>query len=355
MKKTFKTSLYIITALLVCGLVFFQLKRNKAETAKITALASMTGNFYPVKATTIEEQEINNTIETNGFLRSETDLDVLSETQGIIQKIYKEKGDYVRKGDIIAKVDDELFAAQLSAAKAAYEQLKKEVDRFTTLHEQHAVTSQKLEEIKLNYQSAEAQYISAKRQFEDTRVKAPIDGFIENDFIEEGQYLNRNQKVCNIIDAQKLKLDIAVSEQNYRYISLGQQTTITSPVYPNVKFEGKISYIGKKAGYGNTFDADVQIVNDDNHQLKAGMFVTASIAQTKEIPGIYIPRNAINGSLKDASVYVIENEIAKSREVTTGQIVNDQVEIVAGLKAGDQIVTEGNYSIFDGAKIRITQ
>ncbi len=355
MKKTIKKSVYIVTALLICALVVFQLKRNKAETAKVTALASMTGSFYPVKAMTIEEQKLTNTIETNGFLRSATDLDVLSETQGVIVAIYKEKGDFVTKGDVIAKVDDELFAAQLSANKAAYEQLKKEVDRFTNLHAQHAVTSQKLEEVKLNFESAEAQYVSAKRQYDDTRIKAPVSGFIENDYIEKGQYINRTQKVCNIIDAQNLKLSIAVSEQNYRDLAIGKQAKISSNVYPSNHFEGQISYIGKKAGYGNTFDADIRVINDEKHLLKAGMFVTATLAQEQNTEGIYVPRSAINGSLKDASVYVIENEHSVLRKVTTGRIINNQIEIISGLNSGDQIVTEGNYSIYDGAKVKVMQ
>lgn len=353
MKKTIKTTLYILSSILVCVFVFLQLKNNKAETARLTELATQTGNFYPVKVSTVEAGILESQMQTNGFLKSETDLDVLSETQGIILEIYKKKGDYIKAGEAIAKVDDELLAAQLSAAKANYEQLKKEVSRFTKLFEQNAVTSQKLEEIKLNYQSAEAQYISAKRQFEDSRIKAPVNGFIETAFIEEGQYISRNGKVCNIIDANKLKLQIAVDENDYKHIQQGQKVDISTPVYPSVKFEGIITYIGKKASAGNKFDADIKVVNDTNKRLKAGMFVNANITQALDAPSIYIPRKAINGSLKDASVFVIKNNLAISQKVVTGNTVNDQVEITNGLNSGDLVVIEGNYSIFDSAKVKI--
>ena len=104
------------------------------------------------------------------------------------------------------------------------------------------MTSQKLEEIKLNYESAEANYISAKRQYDDTRIKAPVNGFIENDFIEKGQYISRNAQICNIIDPQKLKLNISVSEQDYQHIQLGQKVKITTSVYSNTEFDVITSY-----------------------------------------------------------------------------------------------------------------
>ena len=187
MKNIIKKTLSVLAVILVCALVFLQLNSNKAETAKITELANIKGTFYPVKAMTIESEHLNSVISTSGFIQSETDLTVFTGTQGIIITLYKEKGDFVKAGDVIAKVDDELLVSQLAASQAAYEQLKKEVERFTKLHEQNAVTSQKLEETKLNFESADAKYVSAKRQLEDTRIKAPVSGYIEDDIIEQGQ------------------------------------------------------------------------------------------------------------------------------------------------------------------------
>ncbi|RKD90872.1 efflux RND transporter periplasmic adaptor subunit [Mangrovibacterium diazotrophicum] len=353
MKNIIKKTLYLLATILIGVFVFFQLRSNKAETAKVTELATQTGSFYPVKAMIVQMGTMETQIQINGFLQSVTDLDVLAETQGVIKEVFKEKGDFVVKGDIIAQVDDELLAAQLSASKAAYQQLNREVERFTKLHAQNAVTDQKLEEIKLNFESAEASYIAAKRQYDDTKIKAPVGGFIENDFIEKGQYISRNAQICNIIDAKKLKLKVSVSEQDYQHIQLGQKVKISTSVYSNIEFEGEISYIGKKAGFGNTFDADITIINDERNRLKAGMFVTATLTLINSTPGIYIPRKAINGSLKDASVYTIKDGVANLISVTTGNIENDQVEITSGLVSGSQIVTQGNYSIFDGAKVKV--
>ncbi len=352
-KKNIKRLVSLLVVAGCCLLVFMQLRSNKEETKKIAELANIKGQYYPVKALTIEPTNPNAKITTTGFLQSETDLNLISETQGRIIAVYKEKGDYVKKGDVIAKVDDELLAAQLNATKAAYEQLEKEVTRFTKLVEENAVTSQKLEEIQLNLETTKAKYVSAKKQLEDTNIKAPIDGFIESDNIEVGQFIGGGSVVCNIIDAKNLKLKLEISEQDYANIKLGQKVNITSSVFPNKDFEGQISYIGKKAGYGNAFSAEINLANTNENLLKAGMFVTANIALQSETTGIFVPRRAIVGSLKDASVFVINDNKSILKKVVTGNTINGQVQIIEGLKSGDSVIVEGNYNIYDQADIKV--
>lgn len=276
----------------------------------------------------------------------------MSETQGTIEELYKKKGDLVKAGDVIAEVDDEILQAQFNAAEASFIQMQKEVKRFTRLLEENAVTSQKLEEIKLNMKSTEANYISTKKQLANTKIKAPVPGFIENDFIEVGQYIGGGSKICNIIDTQTLKLKISVAESDYKYLKLGQKAVITSKIYPQKNFTGKLSYIGQKAGYGNSFDAEIKVYNTNN-LLKPGMFVEVNITKEHDAQSIYTPRRAIMGSLKEAQVFVVIDSITEIRSITTGNTKNDMVEVLDGLNKNDQLVIDGNYNLYDGAKIRV--
>ena len=352
MKKSIKIIGYLAVVIVIGTLIFLQLSKNKKTTAAVAQLANIEGEFYPVKIQTINQSFLTTNFTTTGFLESETDLIVLSQTQGAITEILKDKGSFVKAGDVIAKVDDELLKAQLDANKAAYEQLIKEETRFAKLMQQNAVPSQKYEEIRLNLETTKAQYVSAKRQLEDTYIKAPVPGYIESSYIEKGQYISRNSQICNIIDAQKLKLKISVSEQDYRNIKPEQNVSIVSSVYPETQFNGAISYLGKKAGYGNSFDAEIKVDNNDK-LLKAGMFVTATIAEQHDTEAIYIPRKAINGSLKDATVYKVVDSKAVSTPITIGTTAGDRVQILQGLNAGDLLVVDGNYSIFNGATVKI--
>lgn len=354
MKRIVKIAAYAVLVMVICLLAYMQLQKNKTLNAEMAQLANIQGEFYPVKTLRIKYTNQKTNISTTGFLESTTDLIVLSETQGTIKGIYKKKGDRVEEGGIIAKVDEELMHAQFAAAQASYDQLTKEVERFTNLYKQNAVTSQKLEEIKLNMENAKANYISSKRQLANTKIKAPVSGFIENDFIEVGQFISGGAQICNIIDMSNLKLRIPVSESDHRFLKIGQEATITSVIYPQRSFIGQLTYIGQKAGYGNKFDAEIKVDNIEN-LLKAGMFVDVSINQEHDNPSIYVPRRAIGGSLKDAYVFVVNDEHAKKRVVTTGTLKNEMVEVVKGLNENDKLIIEGNYNLFDGAKVKILE
>lgn len=353
MKKYIKRIIYLVIMVFCCFLIFNQLKNNKQKTKEIAELANIKGNFYPVKVFVLKPTNPEAIFSTTGFLKSETDLDLKSETQGRIVRIYKQRGDYVKAGDLIAKVDDELLRAQLEATKATYEQLEKEVVRFTRLVTQNAVTSQKLEEIQLNLETTKAKYVSAKRQLANTSIKAPIGGFIESDNIEVGQFISAGATVCNIINTKKLKLKIEISEHEYSNIKIGQQVEIISSTFPNQIFEGKISYIGKKAGFGNSFNVEIKLKNQKGNLLKAGMFVAAHIALESNSVGFFVPRRSIVGSLKDASIYVVHENKSVLKKIITGNIVNDQVKIIEGVKENDVIIEEGNYNIYDQATIKV--
>ncbi|MCW3807054.1 efflux RND transporter periplasmic adaptor subunit [Plebeiibacterium marinum] len=353
MKKMIRVSVYIASIGILCFLVYFQLKGNKEANKEIAELANITGKYYPVKALVIKPEQYKTSFETTGFLKSLTDLNLVAETNGRITNIYKRKGDNVTAGDVIAKVDDQLLQAQLNATKASYDQLEKEVKRFTKLANENAVTSQQLEEIKLNFETVKAQYIAAKKQLDDTNIKSPVSGYIENDFIEIGQFIGNGTVVCNIIDSKNLKLNIEIPESDYKKVELGKTVDIISSTYPDQNFTGKIIYIGKKAGYGNSFSTEIQISNNTHGLLKAGMFVTTKIDLLGDASDYFIPRKAIAGSLKDANIFIVKDNKAILTKVITGNVIDDQVQIVNGLKEGDTIVIEGNYNIYDKANVKV--
>ncbi len=163
MKKRLKLLLTLVVICICILGMFLQLKNNKAKTQQTADLAKIRGQYYPVKALVIESSNPITKYTATGFLKSNTDLDLISETQGKVVKIFKQKGDYVKKGETIAKVDDELLTAQLNANRAALDQLEKEVARFTKLVKENAVTSQKLEEMQLNLETTKAKYVAAKK------------------------------------------------------------------------------------------------------------------------------------------------------------------------------------------------
>lgn len=352
-KKLGNRILTLITAIAVILLIFFQLNANKTEMRKMANLANEKGRFYPVKSQKVSQTIYKGKLETSGFLEPKTDLYVLSETQGRVVNIYKKRGDNVIAGDVIAQVDDELLQAQLTATKAAIEQLERDEKRFMRLQKENAVTHRQLEDVQLNLKTTQAKYVTAVRQLNDTKIKAPVSGLINEDFIEMGQFLGGGEKVCNILDISTLKTNVFVSARELQFLKKGQRAIIRSATLPEHEFEGNVLNIAEKAGAGNTFNVEIALNNTANKILKAGMYVNVIIHETKGSEKILIPRRAINGSLKDPSVFLVLEEKAILKNVVAGNSIDDMVEIVGGLKEGDEIVVAGNYNIFDGATVKV--
>ncbi|TLX73515.1 efflux RND transporter periplasmic adaptor subunit [Labilibacter sediminis] len=351
--KTVRVLFSIITVIAIAIFLFLQLESNKAEIKKVTEIANIKGRFVPVRTQVIELNTMDDKVKSNGFIRPYIDLYVISETQGQIIQVYKEKGDLVKKGDIIAEVDSELLQAQLEATEAAIAQLEKDEARFLKLESQNAVTRRDLENIQLNLKTNRAKLVTARRQLADTKIKAPVSGVINDDFIEIGQFVGGGGKICNIVDINKLKLTIKITEENLQATKTGQKAIVTSSVYPKEEFSANVVSIADKAGMGNNFDVELVMNNNHNIQLKAGQYVDVELVKPSSSSNIYIPRKTINGSLKNATVYIIEHNKAIEKQIITGKVIDDMVEVLQGLNQGDEIVTAGNYNLYNGATVKV--
>jgi RND family efflux transporter MFP subunit len=122
-------------------------------------------------------------------------------------------------------------------------------------------------------------------------------------------------------------------------------------VYPDAKFQGKVSMIGAQGDDAHNYPVEITVQNTASNPLKAGMY--GSVANSHELKGesLAVPRQAILGSAKDPQVYVVENGKAVLKNVAIGVATNEFYEITKGLKAGDQVVTSGQINLQNGTLV----
>lgn len=185
--KIKKSRLIVLVAILITALlIVFKLAGNKRQLQEDVAFAKRTVEKIPVAVDTVNIGILSENIVATGTLEASDVLTLVSETQGKIIAIYKEKGDRVSAGDIIAKVDDEVISASVLTAEANYEQFEKDVERLTRLSDEKAVTRRDLEQAIIGLKKAKADLINARKALGNTSIKAPIPGYINNDFITVG-------------------------------------------------------------------------------------------------------------------------------------------------------------------------
>lgn len=349
-----KGSRIIAVAVLILAIVLIvlKLKSNKQDFQNQVEFSQRKVENIPVAIEPAKKGVLSENVVASGTLETTDVLNLVSETQGKIIKIYKEKGDRVSAGDIIAKVDDEVIAANVLTAEANYEQFEKDIARLKRLSEENAVTRRDLEQAEIGLKKAKADLITAKKMLSNTSIKSPISGYINNDYITVGQVLGGGSPVCEIVNNNKLKLNIRISEREVYKIKPGQPVAIRLTVFPDQQFTGRITSIAEKADAVLKFNVEITVDNDVNAHLKSGLFAEAELPVTNE-ENLIINKASIVGSMESPVVYVAKNGKAIKRQLVIGQSNDKQVEVLSGLSEDDQVIVSGQMNLKDGDDIKI--
>lgn len=344
---------YFIITFIVVGAIIALLLNNKAkmeaksENVKIEA--------YPVTVAQVTKSKAERNLELVGTITGNNDVAIVSEAQGRVTKVYAEVGDYKSAGSPLIQLDDELKLAAFKTAEVNYQKTKKDYERYQALLASKAVTDAQLENSKLAFQSAEAQYIVAKKGYEDTKITTPISGIVTARRVDIGNYVNKTMVVAEVVDISKLKVKLNVAEADVFKLNVGDKVKITTDVYPGVTFPGRIETISDKGDEAHTYPVEVTFMNSKEHPLKAGMFGKVSFNSVSKGEKLLVPRDALIGSIKNPQVFVIQNGIAKLRDIVVGSAYNNNLEVLSGLKEGEKVVVNGQNNLADNYKVMVVQ
>jgi RND family efflux transporter MFP subunit len=345
----------VISTLVVgVGVVAAILMTSKAESNAQPGNTIATA--YSVSVVTAQKQNISETISLVGTINANNDVVIMSETSGRVVKVNAEVGEFKQAGSVLVEVDDELKEAAFKAAAMNYDKAKKDRERFESLYKEGSVSESQIEQSRWNFQNAEAQYIVARRQYRDTKITTPISGIVTARPVNIGSMLQgapQPSVVANVVDISKLKVKINVSEKDVFKLKIGDAVAVTTDVYPNVTFEGRISTISAKGDELHTYPVEVTLSNSTKTPLKAGMFGTVSFTAKNSENNIVIPREAIVGSIKDAKVYVVENSIAKTRSIVIGKELGTSIEVLSGIRSGEVVVVNGQNNLKDNVAVTV--
>jgi multidrug efflux pump subunit AcrA (membrane-fusion protein) len=187
------------------------------------------------------------------------------------------------------------------------------------------------------------------------KVTSPIAGIVTSLPVTVGTMLNSGTTVANVIDISTLKLNVNVAEADVFKLKLGDPVTITSEIYPNVKFAGRISSISQKGDSAHTYPVEIKLPNSKDHSLKAGMFAEAKFYSHSTQYGITIPRSAlVEDDTTNPQIYVVENGVANLRDIVVGSEVGTNLVVTHGLSEGESVVTLGQTNLSNGAKVQVT-
>ncbi|RIJ34340.1 efflux RND transporter periplasmic adaptor subunit [Pontibacter oryzae] len=348
-----KKVIYIVAVLVALGAIGFTLMNNKKEMAATAAVAERKSESIPVVVTKAENGQLDRSFTVQGNFIPDQDLTLLSETQGQVIKIYKDNGDRVKAGDLLAQVDAQLLRAELVRAQANYTKSKRDLERFENLAQGDAITKRQLEDVRLNFSNAEASLITAKKRLADASIKAPISGRINKKMIEVGSYLNPGTELFNIVNVDNLKMNVKVPEGQVLLIREGQKVQVKADAASSESFEGTVKAIAAKGDNSLNYNVELEISNSADNRLKAGMYGTAYFEVADQREALLLDREVIVGSLQNPQVFVVKNGNAYLKDIKVGSVQGNKVEVTGGLEASEQVVQSGQINLKNGTKVSV--
>jgi membrane fusion protein (multidrug efflux system) len=352
MKRKYIIGLIVVILL---ALIIFRLASNKKTLDKKKEPAKDSVVRIPVKVATAKEELQEVSLIKTGNLAPFKEAKVLSTTGGTIQQLRFNLGDQVSEGQVLSIIDTRLAQLDLQKAETNAAKLKRDLQNYTELLEGQAATQEKVNEIRQNYLDAANQVSQVKKQISDAAIKAPTSGTISEKPVEQGVYANAGTQVATIVNLSQAKVQLNLTEAEVYQVKQGQQVKITTDVYPGREFNGKITFISPQADETHNYKIEIIADNKESALLRSGTFVYADFSRKATQNILLIPREALTESIKDASVYVVENNIVHQKPIKTGIEMGSMIQVISGLKAGEVVVTSGQINLKDGAQVSISK
>jgi membrane fusion protein, multidrug efflux system len=350
MKKKIIT---IAVTLIIAGSIGIVLANNKAKIDK-AANPVKDNAVIPVKVQEVKEDSFTTLFSINGTTAPSKEVKLASEVQGKLVSLYIKNGDIVKAGQVIAVLDASVFNAQLNSIETALAKANLDIDRYSRLVNMGGATAMQVESAVLQQRSLLAQKKEVLQQIAHMQIRAPFSGRIENVMVEKGSFVSYGTILADLLDNSSLKINIYLSEQQAFELRRGQLVSIQTAVFGSPK-EGRISMISDKADASGKFLAEISFNNTGREKLRAGMLADVSLNEGNMARGLSIPLSAINGSVKEAKVFVVNNNKVELRSIKTGLITSDKAEVLEGLQAGERIVVSGQINLENGSVVSINQ
>lgn len=347
----------IVAAILgLLALVVFQLSANKKVMESNVAQAAIKNDSMAVTALTVSSSSLSRDFRAVGKFEPVREVQVMSETQGTVISLPVREGGSVRQGALLAKLDAESLEVDLGITKESLSKAKSDLARYETLAAGGAAPAAQLDDLRLAVKNYEARIRSLEIALSKSTIEAPIGGFVNTLNIERGSTLMPGAPVATIVDISSVELMVQLSEAEVQAVKVGQSVEVSADLIPGSNLNGKVTYIGAKADNAGKFPVRVQVSNNGKDLIRAGMAGNAVFQFAQSYEGLFIPRQAIRGSLLNPQVFVIgDDQVIRLVSIKTGVETGGQVLVLEGLKAGDRIVAAVSENLVEGANVLIIQ
>lgn len=283
----------------------------------------------------------------SGRVKAASEANVAFRVAGQIARMNVTQGQFVRKGTVIAELDDRDYRTQLAATEAEYHRIKSEVDRIVELYEKKSVTPNEYDKAVYGLKQITAKQEAHRNALSYTRLQAPFDGYIQKKLFDVGETVGAGLAVVSLVctDSPEIEVHLPTTE----FIRQGEhaEATATIDVFPGKTFHLEPVGINRKANLNQLYTATFRV--KDASGVAPGMTAMVTIRHKAEGTSLMqIPFTA----LSEDSVWIAEQGRAVRKAVKVREIKNDGTALVEGLSEGDLVISRGIHTLKEGQRVK---
>ena len=361
----------------------------------------------PVQAEAVRQETVHRAVEVVGTLAAVDEVTISSEAEGRVSKLLADLGDRVRAGQVLVELDREKSGYNLAQQKAAHAralakfgaadsahlppiektpdvqkaqaelvQAKQSFERAQELHKRQLVPKQTLDDAETMLQSKQASYDAslqnaknlradidaseaamklADRQLRDTDIRAPFDGYVQKRLVSLGEYVKVQTPVMSVVRIDPLKVTAEIPEKMAPWIKIGEGVDLHVDAYPDTPLTGKISRISPAVNTATRAFPFEALVPNGDALLKPGTFARVHIVSGKIDQVLTVPYSAIQYRYGVNRVFVVNGDRLSARELKVGERIEDRIEVVAGVKAGESVALTDVDKLAEGTRVAVTK
>ena len=348
-----------VTLLFVAGLGFVKFKQIQTAIAQGAAFQPP-----PEAVTTIVagQERWPSTLNAIGTMAAVRGVTVSADQAGIVEEILFESGDSVREGQVLVVLDTRQEQAQMAAAEAQRVLARLNFNRMQELLEQRVVSKAEFDSATAESRQADARVGEIRAAIERKTIRAPFPGTLGIRQINKGQYLAGGDPVVPLQSLNPLYVNFGVPQQAIGQVRVGRTVRVTTEQLANAAFDGRISAIDSVVDQ-TTRNIQVQAtLANPSGTLRPGMFVQTEMPVGAEQRVVALPASAISYAPYGDSVFVVADlkddkghtyRGVRQQFVKLGPARGDQVAVVSGVNAGDEVVTSGVFKLRNGAAVLV--
>ena len=349
MKKSIISILAIVGVL---GIIGFTLAKNKKKIDANKVVVDRSNIAVAVSTVAAQFQEYDGKVILPANLELNNEATIAIGVQGKIEKLSIEVGSRVTKGQVVGILDSKLKRLNLKANELTLSKLENDLKRNDELFKGNAGTELSIVNGKYDIENTRIQMEQMKQQIADGNIISPISGIVTSRKLMAGEYVSPGTVIATVVDDVNLKAVVFVNEKDVYQLRLGQPANITTDIFPNKSYTGKVKFISPKGDENHNYKVELLL---NTNALRAGTYVMVGFDLGSKARVLQIPKLALFEGVKNPFVYVIHNNIATVKKITVGRELGENIEVIAGLEAGDEVVTSGQINLMDGSNVSITK